>query len=185
MTTKTEEQNLLARVDELDGEIEELELRKEEALAVIRRARGRFEELDEQRKELSPKTFFGDAAASLELEVVEDEHEALNRSVRVAESAAPEFERMLEEVRATRRETQSNVHRERYRILSEELSEIDLKRDDLAQQLKEIIEERGRLISAMSGEMNSYDQEQANRMATDYVGAERYWLNEEFGQWLR
>ena len=185
MATQTEEQNLLEKVEALEGEIEELERRKGEAKAVIRRASRRFEELDEQRRRLSPKTFSGDSGARLELEVVEDEHEALNRSVRVANSAVPEFERMLGETKAKRRKAQEDVHRERYRILSEESGEILSERDELADRLQDLLERQSKLHSRMQQEMRQWDGEQANRMAVEGMGAHRRWFEDRFGQWLR
>jgi predicted nucleic acid-binding Zn-ribbon protein len=185
MTVHTEEQNLLARVDELDAEIGELGRRKGEALAVIRRAERRFEELDKRRKELSPKTFFGDSAASLELEALEDEHDTLSRSVRVAKSAVPEFERMLEEAKAKRREAQEDVYRERYRTLAEERAKLDTERDELAQRLKEVLEKKTELGNRMQQEVRGWDGEQANDFSLQVMDEHQYWLNEEFRQWLR
>lgn len=180
MTTQTDEQSLLVEVEALDAEIEELERQKREALAVIRRAERRFEELDEQRRKLSPKTFSGDSSACLELEGVEDEHETLDRSVRVANSAVPEFDRMLEETKAKRREAQGNVHRERYRILSEELSEVASERDEVAARLQQLLKRQAELRGGMAQEMRQWDQEQANRMAVDGMSANRTWLEGAF-----
>lgn len=136
-------------------------------------------------RELSPAVFSGDDKDQSEFAEIEGESEVLVRSRRVASDAAEGFAKELEEAKERRAEAKREVHRSRCQTLSEELRELDVQRDGLAGQLKEIIEERGRLISAMAQEMNSYDQEQANRMATDSVGAERVWLNEAFGQWLR
>ena len=185
MATKKEEQNLEAKVEEIGKEIEQIENRLGQAHARVEQASLELDRKEVRLRELSPAVFSGDDKAQREFEELEASSEVLVRSRRVASDAAEGFAKELEEAKERHAEAKREVHRQRYRILSEELGEVDLKRDDLAQQLKEIIEERGRLISAMSGEMNSYDQEQANRMATAYVGAERYWLNEEFRQWLR
>jgi chromosome segregation ATPase len=184
MTTHTEEQNLLTRVAELDSEIEELERRKDEALGVISRAHKRFEELDEYRRQLSPRAFSGDSDASSELEAIEDEYETLCRSVRVANSAVPEFERMLEEAKAQRRETQESVHRERYRILLEERSDLDVERDELGRRLCEVLEKRGLLDSQIATEIRHWDNDQANNHVLLSMGANQDWLTEEFRAWL-
>jgi chromosome segregation ATPase len=185
MTTQTEEQNLLARVTELDAEIEELEHRRDEALGVIRSAYKCFEELDDYRRQLSPRAFSGDSDASLELEAIEDEYETLSRSVRVANSAVPEFERMLSEARAMRRKTQESVHRERYRLLLEERCSLDAERDELGQRLLEVLEKRGELDNRIQAEIRQWDGDEANDYILASMNANQNWLNEEFRQWLQ
>lgn len=185
MTTQTDEQSLLIEVEALDAEIEELERQKREALAVIRRASRRFEELDEQRRKLSPKTFAGDSGACLELEAVEDEHETLNRSVRVANSAVPEFDRMLEETKAKRREAQKDVHRQRHQTLAGELEETRVERDELADRLQETLDRHAKIKSQMLQELYQWDPETANRSASESLTENEIWAEKRFGRWWR
>ena len=185
MTPRPEEQNLLARVEELDEEIGELERRKDEALGVIQRAERRFEELDEHRRQLSPRAFSGDSDASLELAGVEDEYETLSRSVRVANSAVPEFEGMLEEAKAKRRETQESVHRERYRMLLEERSDLDAERNELGHRLLDVLRKRGELDNRIQSEIRQWDGDEANDYVLLSMNANQTWLNEEFREWLQ
>ncbi len=88
-TTKREE--LTTLMEELEAEIDELSRRRAEAGAQIRHAEERFEELEERRSALSPKTFSGDKEAAAELEQVEDEHDRIARSSRVARRACYEL----------------------------------------------------------------------------------------------
>lgn len=127
MATRTNSsiQALEAKAEEIAQELETLESQLKDARSQIARAEKRFAELEERRTVLAPKAFSGDADAQLELEGLEDEHDQLARSVRVAKSAAPEFERMIEEVQARLDHAQAQVHRANYERLLEEKSKLE------------------------------------------------------------
>ncbi len=181
-TTKREE--LTALVERLEAEIDELSRRRAEALAQIRSAEERFEALEERRAALSPKVFSGDAEAAAELERVEEEHDRLARSVRVARSAVPEFDRMLEDARKKRTEAARDVHRERYAELQRQSAALDPERDELARRLAEILDKQADLHLDMVNEVRqSGDGDEANRMFVSGNGT-RDWLELTFARWL-
>ncbi len=181
-TTKREE--LTALVERLEAEIDELSRRRAEALAQIRSAEERFGELEERRAALSPKVFSGDEEARGELEDLEDEHDALARSVRVAKSAVPEFDKMIAEARKKRAEAARDVHRERYAELQRQSSALDGERDELAGRLVEILDKQADLHLGMVNEVRqSGDGDEANRMFVSGNGT-RDWLELMFARWL-
>jgi len=81
-------------------------------------------ELEARRKELAPRTFSGDEQAKLELEGVEDEHDEIARTPRVAEAA--EKERLTH--------AQAQVHRANYERLLEEQSKLEDEAEELLKQ---------------------------------------------------
>ncbi len=181
-TTKREE--LSALVERLEAEIDELSRRRGEALAQIRSAEERFGELEERRAALSPKVFSGHVEARGELEDLEDEHDALARSVRVAKSAVPEFDKMIAEARKKRAEAARDVHRERYAELQRQSSALDGERDELAGRLVEILDKQADLHLGMVNEVRqSGDGDEANRMFVSGNGT-RDWLELMFARWL-
>ncbi len=183
MTTKTVE-DLETITASLEGEIEELEHRRREALAQIQRAEVRFGELEERRTILSPKAFSGDKKAVSELEELEDQHDRTARSVRVARSAVPEFERMLEEARGRLREAQVQIHRERYNALLAEGDTLTPKIEELAKELTDLLEKRGALYSDASQELRYYDGDGANSVAMGIRPAVQAFVDRTFYQWL-
>ncbi len=178
-------EDLEARVSEVDEEIAELSRRRNEAADTIRRAQRRFEELAERRKVLSPMSFSGDEDASSRLESLEDEHDALARSVRVAESALPEFERFLRAAKERRDEAQVAVHKARAAGIYAKLKRIEDKRDALAAQLDEVLEEHQDASGDYSQAVRLYDGDAANRMASAAAGRYRRWFGDAFSRWLR
>ncbi len=180
-TTKREE--LTGLVERLEAEIDDLSLRRREALARIRSAEARFEELEERRASISPKVFSGDEGARGELEDLEDEHDALARSVRVAKSAVPEFDKMIAEARERLAEAREQVHREKADELYRQSAELDPKRDELARQLFEVLEEQARIDSDRMQEVRLFDQDAANRRAVAGDGVAE-WLRGAFARWL-
>ncbi len=182
-TTKREE--LSALVERLEAEIDELSRRRGEALARIRSAEERFEELEERRAALSPKAFSGDEEAAAELEQVEDEHDRIARSSRVARSAVPEFDRMIKEARGRLGEAREGVHRERYAELQNQSAALDPERDELAGRLVEILDKQADLHLDMVNEVRqSGDGDEANRMFVSGNGT-RSWIEDRFSRWLR
>ncbi|MDP9480483.1 MAG: hypothetical protein M3R38_33285 [Actinomycetota bacterium] len=180
-TTKREE--LTSLVERLEAEIDELSRRRGEALARIRSAEERFEALEERRAALSPKVFSGHVEARGELEDLEDEHDALARSVRVAKSAVPEFDKMIAEAKERLAEAREQVHREKADALYRQSAELDPKRDELARQLFEVLEEQARIDSDRMQEVRLFDQEEANRRAVAGDGVAE-WLRGAFARWL-
>ncbi len=182
-TTKREE--LTALVERLEAEIDELSRRRAEALAQIRSAEERFGELEERRAALSPKVFSGDEEARGELEDLEDEHDALARSVRVAKSAVPEFDKMIAEARKKRAEAARDVHRERYAELQRQSAALDPERDELGKRLAEVLAKQAGLHLGMVNEVRqSGDGDEANRMFVSGNGT-RSWIEDRFSRWLR
>ncbi len=177
-------QGLAARVEALEAEAADLSRRRAEALAQIRSAEERFGELEERRTALSPKAFSGDAEAAAELERVEEEHDRLARSVRVARSAVPEFDRMLEDARKKRTEAARDVHRERYAELQRQSAALDPERDELGKRLAEVLDKQADLHLDMVNEVRqSGDGDGANSMFVSGNGT-RDWLELTFARWL-
>lgn len=180
MQAKTEENT----VETLEAEVDELTRRRAEALAQIQRAEVRFGELEERRTILSPKAFSGDKKASAELEELEDEHDRVQRSVRVARSAVPEFERMIAGARERLAKAREDVHRERYQALIAEGDALTPKIEELASELVQLLEKRGALYADASQELRYYDQDGANSVAMGVRPAVQDFVDRTFYQWL-
>lgn len=180
MQTKTEENTIAT----LEAEVDELTHRRGEALAQIQRAEVRFGELEKRRTILSPKAFSGDEEASAELEALEDEHDHVQRSVRVAQSAVPEFERMIAEAEERLRKAEVQVHRERYQALIAEGDALTPKIEELARELNELLDKRGALYSDASQELRYYDGDAANAVAMGVRPAVQDFIDGAFYQWL-
>jgi cell division septum initiation protein DivIVA len=182
VTTKTE-QDLAAKVEALEAEIDELARRRAEAVAQIRHAERRFEELEGRRSVLSPKTFAGDKEAVKELEEVEDEHDRIARSVRVARSAVPEFDRMLKEAKEKHAKAVRDVHREEADELYRQSAALNAERDELAKRLREVLDRQADLFHDRVQTVRRYDQDQANSAFISGDGIDD-WLTGAFSRWL-
>ncbi len=134
---------------------------------------------------LSPKSFSGDEDATRELEELENEYDLLARTVRLAESALPEFERMLSEARARRKEAQEQVYRARAEQIRDTIAPVEERLDRLAQEVHDALEERARLTSDLMRAEQLYDPDGANALASASVGAQGRWLKSKFGRHLR
>nr|MDP9474517.1 hypothetical protein [Actinomycetota bacterium] len=120
-----------------------------------------------------------------ELEDLEDEHDALARSVRVAKSAVPEFDKMIAEAKERLAEAREQVHRERYAELQRQSAALDPERDKLAKRLVEILDKQADLHLGMVNEVRqSGDGDEANRMFVSGNGT-RSWIEDRFSRWLR
>ncbi len=183
MTTKTKQEDPQVVVDRLDAGIEELERQRAQAIAQMRRTERRFEELEKRRSVLSPKTFAGDKKATEELEALEDEHDELARSSRVAKAAIPEIDRMLEELREQRTQAQRDVHMHRESELAREADSLNEERDELAGRLYEILERQDEFHAKMIQAVSRYDQDRANGMVTS-EHPNRAWLRHTFSRWI-
>ena len=175
---------LAAEVDRLDAEIGELKGQRDQATAQLRSAERLFEELEERRGVLSPKTFAGDEEAVRELQEVEDEHDRIARSARVARSALPEFDRMLKEAKEKLEEAEKDVHSEKAAELLREGEALDAERDELGKRLFEVLRKQEDLYFGAHSEVRYYDGDQANRMYVSGDGV-REWLEAKFERWLR
>lgn len=186
MTTKQTVEGLEATVEGLEAELEELAAQVNGALLAKRRADERIAEIEEQRAALSPHSFRGDKKATAELEKLEDEHDQLARSSRVARAALPGLEQMLEEARERLAKARKDVHRDEAAELARQSAELDPERDELAARLHEVLEEQSRLYTARQQVVNLFDQDEANRMASagGSKAAMRDYLTRRFGRWL-
>ncbi len=164
--------------------LDRLQRRVDEATAQIQRAEVRFSELEERRAVLSPKTFSGDEEATAELEEVEDEHDQLARSVRVARSAVPEFEKMLAEARARAAEARTDIHRERYQALTAEGDALTPKIEELGRELNELLEKRAALYHDAAQELRYYDGDGANALSMGVRPAVQDFIDGTFYRWL-
>ncbi len=171
-------------VEEIEEEIDELDRRRGEALTQIQRAEERFRELEERRVVLAPKIFSGDKKAGIELESLEDAHDQLSRSVRVARSAVPEFERMLEEAEARAKEGREEIHRERYKALIGEANDLTPEIEGLAKGLAVLLEKRDALYFDASQELRYYDGDRANKLSQGLQLGTGDFLDGIFSQWL-
>ncbi len=168
MTHKTKtEQDLTARVEEIEAEIGGLEDRLRNAEKRVAGADEQLERKEARMRELSPAVFGGDEAARQEFEEAEAEVGVLLRSRRVASDAATSFAKELEGARGRLEEAQKEVHRERYRRLSEEFSALGEERDRLAAEVGGVLERQSDLYVEMQQELRRYDPDGANTLATD------------------
>jgi chromosome segregation ATPase len=171
-------------VEKIDQEIEQIEERVKHARTRAVEANRELDRKEVRMRELSPAVFSGNEAAIQELEQLEAETEVLVRSRRVAVDAEESFTKELEDAKARRQEARLDVHRERYRESSLEHEKVCLKRDGLAAELYETLEEESRLHSEMTQALSRYNQDAANAMVS-IPNPTRYWLNDFFARWLR
>jgi predicted nucleic acid-binding Zn-ribbon protein len=91
--------------------------------------------------------FRGGEAAKKELEALEHEHDRIARGVRLARSAALQFEAELAELKGKRAQVQETIWREEFDRLSGELQGLDPELHATAEQLKSIIGKRQSLLN--------------------------------------
>jgi hypothetical protein len=127
-------------VEGIPNAVKQLEVQHEEALAQLKDAEGKFEELNERRIELAPAAFTGDEVADKNLMILEDEASKLSRGARLARHAAKEFERLIEEAKKRRAEEHQRFARERFEELVTERYQLGLKAEEMMSTLLEVLE---------------------------------------------
>ncbi len=170
-------------VRRLEDEVEELRRRKAQATAQLRAAREGLARLDERRNELAPRTFGPDEGAARELADLEDEHDRAARSERVALAALPGLDGQIDDAVEKLVEARRAVHREEADELYRRSRDLDGKRDELAEELRTVLEEQARLDFDRAQAVRLYDGDEANRMAIagDTTGD---YLRSAFARWL-
>ncbi len=182
-TTHTIE-NLEAKVEEIAQELSGLESQHQDATSQIRRAEQQFTQLEAQRKELAPRAFTGDEKARVQLDGVELEQDELARSSRVAEAAVPGLKHMVAEAKERLARAQEQVHKARARAAYEELKGVEARRDELAGELRELLEVHSRVHGRYQKAVRSYDQDQANAMAGSRAAVYQSWIKKAFARWF-
>jgi vacuolar-type H+-ATPase subunit D/Vma8 len=172
------------KVEKIGQEIQEIEERIKHARTRAVEANRELDRKEARMRELSPAVFSGNETAIQELEQLEAESEVLVRSRRVAVEAEESFAKELEDAKARRQEAGREDYKERYRELSAERDKINRKRDELAAELTEVLEEESRIRNDMAQELRHYDQDAANAMASS-PNPTRRWLRVTFAGWLR
>lgn len=179
-TTKTQN-----TVEDLEEKVARLQTQQESAIARAEEADQRLEQLHAHGVTLAPAALSGDAEASKQLESLEDEAASLTRTIRVAKDAASELDRVIGATREELTEARRDLHRERFEELAEEARGLDARREVLAQQLIEVLEQQDALGWQMSAEVRHFDNDWANDLGLGVVAGHREWLTETFRRWLR
>ncbi|HZB83276.1 MAG TPA: hypothetical protein VE288_10605 [Rubrobacteraceae bacterium] len=130
----------MTTVEGIFNEIEQLRMQHEEALAQLKDAEGKLEELNERRIELAPAAFTGDEVADKNLMILEGEASKLSRGVRLARHAAKEFERLIEEAKKRRAEERQRLARERFEELAAERYQLGVKAEETMSTLLAVLE---------------------------------------------
>ncbi len=183
-TTTPPIEELEARVEEIVEELEQLEGQLQDATSQIQRAEKKFAGLDDRRRDLAPRTFAGDDKARVELEGVELEHDEAQRNVRVAEAALPELERMVKESKEKLANARREVHKARASRIYQEVKSVEERRDELADELREALDEHSRLHGDYMAAVRLYSQDKANNLATARPDMYTRWLRKAFSRWL-
>jgi hypothetical protein len=127
-------------IEGIFNDLERLEMQHEEALAQLKDAERRLEELNEHRIELAPAAFTGDEAADKNLMVLEGEASKLYRESRRARDVAKEFERLIEEAKKRRVEERQHLARERFEELAAERYELGVEAEEVISTLLQTLE---------------------------------------------
>ena len=113
---------------------------------------------------------------------MEDEHDRLARSVRVAESALPGFDGMLEDLKGRRERARRAVHERRYGDLLAERDALTPRAEELAKELREVLERQASLYADAGQDLRqSGEHDRANAMHVNGMAATRGWLEQRFG----
>jgi predicted nucleic acid-binding Zn-ribbon protein len=180
----TETTNPTNTVETLEEQLETLEKGLREATSSAQRASRRLQDIEARKDKLSPGVFSGDTDATERYKALEEDEREASRSLRVAQVAGEQLKEAIAETKKALSEARKNIHRERYRELSEEHDKVCLRRDGLAAELYEVLEEESRLHSEMTQVLSRYDTDAANAIAS-IPNPTRYWLRDFFARWLR
>jgi chromosome segregation ATPase len=127
-------------IEGIFNDLERLEMQHEEALAQLKDAERRLEELNERRIELAPAAFTGDEVVDKNLMVLEGEASKLYRGARRARNATKEFERLIEEAKKRRVEERQHLARERFEELAAERYELGVAAEEVISTLLQTLE---------------------------------------------
>jgi len=183
-TSKPTVEGLEAKAQEISQQVDELAAQLRDAQGGIARAQARFAELDSERKQLAPRTFQGDSKAQLELEALENEHDEVARTTRVARAAEPELARMLEEHKAELQAARRAIHAAKASAISKEVEALAPERDRLADELIEVLKRQSELLGDQGDEVRFYDGDRANNLELYRQRAGGDWLRKRFSRWL-
>ncbi len=182
MTTQNA-QGAAAEVQRLQGEVENLTGQLASARQSARDAEHEIGTISARRRELGLAVFREDPEAVEELAELRARAASAEETLEVSVGASEQLERRLGETKEALTEARISVHREKADELYRRSAELDPKRDELARQLFEVLEEQVRLDSDRMQEVRWFDQDEANRRAVAGPGV-REWLEGEFGRWL-
>ncbi len=176
-------QGAAAEVERLEGEAENLAGQLASARRSARDAERELETVSARRKEIGLAVFREDPEAVEELAELRARATSAEETLEVSVGAAEQLERWLGETKKALTEARISVHREKADELYRRSAELDPKRDELARQLFEVLEEQARIGSERMQEVRWYDQDEANRRAVSGDGV-REWLEGAFARWL-
>ncbi len=186
MTTKQSVEDLETRVEELEAEEERLEEQAGAARRSVREAEQRLHEIDERSAAIASKSFSGDKEAAREIEDLEEEAVRLTCSLKVDRAAAEDFARMLAENETQLVKARKDIHRERYSELLAQREELAPRAEELAKELKEVLDQQGNLYADAGQELRKAgDHDQANSMHVDGQNATKTWLESQLWPWLQ
>jgi len=183
VTTKQEDPQL--EVDRLAGEIAELEKQASAARQSAEEAERRLQAIDNRSAEIASKSFAGDQEATREIESLEEETIRVTRALKVARAAAEDFARQISEVDHQRKRASRKVHQQRYAELSEQSQKLVERRDELLDEVVEILDEEASLHYPMTQELSHWMPREAERMSERGIrGAIQDDLRSKFSRWL-
>ncbi len=176
-------QGAAAEVDRLQGEVENLTGQLASARQSARDAEHEIGAISARRRELGLAVFREDPAAVEELAELRSRAASAEETLEVSAGASEQLERRLGETKEALAEARIRVHREKADELYRQSAELDPKRDELARQLFEVLEEQARIDSDRMQEVRWFDQDEANRRAVAGDGVAE-WLRGAFARWL-
>ncbi len=182
MSTKNV-QDAAAEVQRLQGEVENLAGQLASARRSTQEAEREIGTVKARRRELGLAVFQEDAAAVEELAELRSRAARAEETLEVSVGASEQLERRLGEAKKELAEARIGVHREKADALYRQSAELDPKRDELARQLFEVLEEQVRIDSDRMQEVRLFDQDEANRRAVAGDGVAE-WLRGAFARWL-
>ncbi len=182
MTTQNT-QGAATEVERLDGEAENLAEQLASARRSVRDAEHELGTISARRKEIGLSVFEGDEAAQRELADLRARAASAEEALEVSGGASEQLTRLLEEKKKALAQARVRVHREEADELYRRSRDLDGRRDELAEELRAVLEEQARLGFDRAQAVRLYDGDEANRMAIagDTTGD---YLRSAFARWL-
>jgi chromosome segregation ATPase len=169
---------------QLEDRVKGLEEQVLKAQEVTRRTRARLAELAAKQREISPDVLSGSEQARADLDKLEQEQEKIEHSSRIAQSATPELQRMLEAAKqelAQERRSEAQIHASK---AYKRVKDLENRRAALVHDIDHVLREHAKAYGEYIAAVREYSPEQANNLASNRVGMSGRWIKAAFAKWL-
>jgi hypothetical protein len=119
------------------------------------------------------------------LEGLEDEHDEIARTVRVAKAAEPELQRMAGDAASRRARAVDKLRRAEASEVRRRLRAVEATRDELADELRGVLAEHGQILGEYVDAIRQYSDDDANAVESRRAMLYSNWFRGKFSKWLR